>query len=59
MNEEDIDPLSLELRDRPEVRLNDLLTPAQVREVAAEFGIRDSGTTQLDNALRDIRQPRR
>jgi len=58
MKEEDLDPLSLELRDRPEIRLSDFLTKAQAREVAAELGISASDANQLETALRQTRKHR-
>ena len=53
MNDNDLDPFMLELRDRPGTHLRDLIDNRLARQLAMEMGIEANNANQLDRALRE------
>ena len=49
--EEDIDPLTLELRDNPSARLQNLLTNERSQELAAELGLGAKDARELQRQI--------
>ena len=49
--DEDIDPISLELRDNPSSRIEDFLTDENARELAAELDLRSKNSRELKREI--------